>query len=524
MYIEDIVENFNTTPFLFLGSGITRRYYDLPDWKGLLEYFARQIKDDDFAYSSYENKAAKLKCPVGILPKVATLIQEDFEEKWFSDPSVRTVDEGILEKIKQGLSPFKAEIASYIKKRCNIVDAYKAEIEMLSVLSEKNIAGVITTNYDTFIEQHFQGYTKYVGQKQLIFSAIQGVAEIFKIHGSVEDPGSLIINEQDYLDFEHNSAYLAAKLMTIFMEYPIIFMGYSISDSNIQKIIKAIVNCLDAEQLNLLEDRFVFVEYKKGMVKAEVSPYTIMVDDKPLIMKKIVIDDFKLLYKALEGKRAKLPVRILRRFKQELYDFTVTSIPTAKLRVASIEDVRVDDEELVMAIGRYSDLGLRGLHGLEADEWYRNIITEDIDFSADDLLKYAFGKLIRQNSGRLPVNKYLSEASGNYPECMEAAKKLNFDVIISKTIKKNRQCLGDYNSVKEIWENEKKLLEKATRLISHLPEDKIDVSELEEVLMEIFNHDANVLQNSKASTRTNIRRLILIYDYMKWGKHKELSS
>ncbi len=518
MNIEDIINNFNTTPFLFLGSGITRRYYNLPDWKGLLEYFARQIKDDDFAYSSYENRASKLKCPVGLLPKVAELIQEDYDLKWFSDSSIRTVNAESLEKIKEGVSPFKAEVANYIKRNCIVVEAYKAEIEMLSILSDKNIAGVITTNYDSFIESYFQGYTKYVGQKQLIFSAIQGIAEIFKIHGSVEDPGSLVINEQDYLEFDHNSTYLAAKLMTIFMEYPIIFMGYSISDSNIQKIIKAIVNCLDAEQLKLLEDRFVFVEYQRGKVKAEVSSYTIMVDNKPLTMKKITVDDFKLIYKALEGKKAKLPVRILRRFKQELYDFTVTSVPTAKLRVASIEDARVDDEELVMAIGKYSDLGLKGLHGLEADEWYRNIITEDIEFSADDLLKYAFEKLIKQNSGRLPVNKYLSEASGDYPKCLEAARKQDFNFIISKTIKKNRQRLGDYNSVKQIWDNEKKSLEKATGLIAYLPEDKIDVSELEIVLLEIFKNDVNVLQNSKAGIRTNIRRLILIYDYMKWGK------
>ena len=31
-------------------------------------------------------------------------------------------------------------------------------------------------------------------------------------------------------------------------------------------------------------------------------------------------------------------------------------MPTASLRVASIEDERVSDEELVMAIGKYSDL------------------------------------------------------------------------------------------------------------------------------------------------------------------------
>ena len=518
MNIEDVVEKFNTTPFLFFGSGMTRRYYNLPDWKGLLEHFAREIKDDDFTYSAYENRASKLDTPVGLLPKVAELIQADYDEKWFNDESIRTLDDEFITKVKAGLSPFKAEIASYIKRNCVIVDKYEAEIEMLSKLSEKNIAGVITTNYDEFVENNFNGYTKFVGQKQLIFSAIQGIAEIFKIHGSVEDPNSLIINEQDYLDFDRKSAYLAAKLMTIFMEYPIIFMGYSISDVNIQKIIKSIIDCLDREQYRLLEDRFVFVEYQPGKVGVEVSSYTIMVDDKPLSMKRIVVEDFKLIYKALEGKKSKLPVRVLRRFKQELYDFTVTNMPTSKMRVASIEDDRIEDEELVMAIGRYSDYGLRGLHGLKADEWYRNIIVEDIEFSADDLLQYAFVDLIKQNSGRLPVNKYLAEAIGDYPECVELAKKQNLDNIISRTIKKNRNKFNNYTSVKQVWENEKSSLEKATSIIAHLTENSIDVNELEVVLKEIFENDINVLQNSQPAIRTNIRRLIMIYDYIKWGK------
>lgn len=54
MNIENVIEKFNTTPFLFIGSGVTRRYYDLPDWKGLLEHFAREVKDNDFSYSSFE--------------------------------------------------------------------------------------------------------------------------------------------------------------------------------------------------------------------------------------------------------------------------------------------------------------------------------------------------------------------------------------------------------------------------------------------------------------------------------------
>ena len=56
-------------------------------------------------------------------------------------------------------------------------------------------------------------------------------------------------------------------------------------------------------------------------------------------------------------------------------------------------------------------------------------------------------------------------------------------------------------------------------LIAHLPEEKMNVDELEMVLIEIFNNDVNVLQNSITPVRTNIKRLIRIYDYLKWGKH-----
>lgn len=33
-----------------------------------------------------------------------------------------------------------------------------------------------------------------------------------------------------------------------------------------------------------------------------------------------------------------------------------------------------------------------------------------------------------------------------------------------------------------------------------------------------FETDINILQNSKPAIRTNVRRLIMIYDYLKWGK------
>lgn len=173
---------------------------------------------------------------------------------------------------------------------------------------------------------------------------------------------------------------------------------------------------------------------------------------------------------------------------------------------------------MVLAIGKASEFGLKGLSGLDGNEWYRNIILDDLEFSADELLEYAFPKLNRQNSGKLPLNKYLSAATKDFQSYKEIAQEQNFDAIISKTIKNNRKCLGTYQSVEQIWYQEKKKQSRALRLISHLREEQINVDELERVLKELFENDAEVLKKVAANERSDIRRLIRIYDYLKWGK------
>lgn len=219
MNLQDLIANFTTTPFLFIGSGMTRRYLGLPNWEGLLRHFAKEVSNNEFAYNSYVNKVQSSGNSINVMPKVATLIEKDYNAKWYENPSIRTLNKETTDLVKNGLSPFKAEIASYIKSQGDIVPEYKNEIRQLEQLSVKNISGVITTNYDTFVEDHFNNYKTYIGQNELIFSAIQGIAEIYKIHGSVDKPESIIIDEEDYEAFNNKEAYLAAKLMTIFVEY-----------------------------------------------------------------------------------------------------------------------------------------------------------------------------------------------------------------------------------------------------------------------------------------------------------------
>ncbi len=301
-------------------------------------------------------------------------------------------------------------------------------------------------------------------------------------------------------------------------------MGYSITDQNIQKIIRGIVNCLDDGQLSILQDRFVFVEYKKGYEGADVTPYTIMVEDKSLDLRKIVLDDFELIYKELENRKSKLPVRLLRRFKQELYEFTITNEPTGKLRVAALDDERVADEDLVLAIGRDETFGLRGLSGLSGNEWYRNVVMDDLEYSNEQLLKYALPSIVKQFTKKIPIHKYLSGVKEVPTEAKTIADETNFESIISSSIKKNRKLLKDYTSVKQIWKMEKHDRKKAFRLMSYLTEEQFDVDELESILKEVFERDPDVLDHAESDEKTHFRRLIRIYDYLKWGKAKEPSN
>ena len=81
--IKEAIQTTGHHPFLFVGSGLSRRYYNLPDWIGLLKVMADKLKQDSFAYRSYEDRASFENSPYGINPKIAPLIEEDFNKEWF---------------------------------------------------------------------------------------------------------------------------------------------------------------------------------------------------------------------------------------------------------------------------------------------------------------------------------------------------------------------------------------------------------------------------------------------------------
>ena len=445
--IINILKKSDTLPFMFIGSGLSIRYLNLENWENLLKKFAKLTNKKEFSYELFLQQAQVQGDKEGQLPKVAELIENEFNQIWYTDTQFASNRNKNKISIEKHISPFKLEIAEYMKiKSSEINSQYSDELEKFKQIGNKSIAGFITTNYDLLLENLFSRFKTYIGQEELIFSQIQGISEIYKIHGCASKPESIIINEKDYINFSERNAYLAAKLLTIFLEHPIIFLGYSISDKNIENILKAIVKCLSQEHLEKLKERLIFIEWSEDGVE-DISTYSKSFEgDKSIDMTRIRLNNFSLLYEALLENKSKYNVSMLRRLKEDIYELVLTNKAKGKIRTIGLEDDdKLDEVEIVVGVGALSEVGERGYLGITSDEIYRDIVLDDGSFESDYIICDSLPNLLPNNSNLLPMYKYLKNYENEIPEIIKNAMKTDFDQLLSNTIKKNRNKHQDRN-------------------------------------------------------------------------------
>lgn len=522
--IKNILGKHKTLPILFIGAGLSRRYLGLQDWEGLLRKVAQKVDNNEFAFEMYMQKARVSDMKIGLYQKIAELIGKDLIDNWYTNDEFSLTREKYKEDIINGVSPLKIEIANHIRENSkNIVNNLEDEANLLSKISERSIAGIITTNYDTLLEKVTKNYKVYIGQEELIFSQLQGVGEIYKIHGCIEKPSSIIIDEDDYEEFINKNKYLAAKILTLFLEHPIIFLGYSISDENIKNILKDIVKCLSEENLALLKSRLIFVEWDSGGQDEGISTHSLNFDDNKMIeMTKIKLNDYKILYSALLNNKAKYSAPILRNLKQDIYELVLTNEPTQKMKVVGLEDnENLDKIECVLGVGVLSEFGNKGYMGLTAEEIFLDVMFDDRKFDSNLVVAQSLPTLLAHNSNSIPIYKYVSSCNCNIPEKVDKEIKKSFDLLLSRTIISKREKMKELvdKNIDEIIDLYGK--EKALEYIAMLPKEKINIERLNKFLIEFYRDNLDIFKSGSTNTKTNFRRLIKIFDWLKYYDKKE---
>jgi len=506
--LSEQLKKHSTTPFLFLGCGISRRYLGLENWVELLKKFCICGNEFEYYYSTCDRD----------LPTFASLLAKDFHDYWWKSSEYDIKRKLSKEHQISPESALKIEISDYIKKRSTQTINSESLREELNILRNACIDGIITTNWDTLIEEIFPDFHVYRGQEELLTSSPISIAEIYKIHGCCSIPNSLILTARDYNSYEEKNPYLASKLLTIFIEHPVIFMGYSLSDANIRKILSSIIFCLNTDQTKILQDRLIFIEYEDDKEKWEETKTSLQIDGTAIPITLIRTSDFNNIFRELANTKRKIPIRLLRKLKENIYDLILTNDPSNKLFVTNVDKINNNsDIEFVVGIGAIRDhINTKGYEGLSTADIIEDIIFDNKQFDSHLLLSVAIPRLLKHSS-YIPIYKYLKNLNIDNLQKYKAAeykldKAIDLEFLHYQSTKseKNRNTYR-YRTIEQICKTKPEV--DSLACISFIEPERIDTEQLHDTLAKHYHKHSsyNSLQ------KTTFKKLVCLYDRLKFG-------
>jgi hypothetical protein len=136
-----------------------------------------------------------------------------------------------------------------IEEIYDAVQSDKRPSPVLNALAQMDFPVVLTTNYDDLYEQALRDAGKdplvfvYRGGESPPVTREQLLSErpvLFKLHGDVMTGDSIVITEDDYIDFvghmtaKRNENPIPTNLMSVLKTWTTLFLGYSMADYNLR--------------------------------------------------------------------------------------------------------------------------------------------------------------------------------------------------------------------------------------------------------------------------------------------------
>jgi len=519
--ITRAVQDATRYPFLFVGSGLSRRYTGAPGWEGLLSEVCEEVLESPYAYAGYKSRAkiaVQNNEAESELPLVATLMENDVNQTLFSNDAFVDFRDRHSSELTGEASPLKIyvadKIASYALETSD-------ETEKLAEAGREKIAGIITTNYDRMCETLFPEFTTYVGESDLLFSDQAYSQEIYKIHGSVTRPRSIVLTSADYAEFAQKRKYLSAKLLTLFVEYPVIFLGYSIQDENIRSILGDICECLPDDKLERLSRRLIFVQHADGTSVGEI---VMNFGGRTLTMTRIATDDFESIYDALLASRRMYSTKFIRELRGSVFRLAERIDPTSDVVVSGIDNVLNNfDPEQKIVIGLSVSPTSIG-RPISPEDIFEDVVLDNLHYDPKFIVENYLNMFVRRNPNNMPIFKYTRGLSGDVVGKDIAAylpTLTSVDSYRSNTMRKSmpskRRRFEAALSVRGIAEA--CAPNSPFPFIPYLEEDEIDVDDLEKVLKQaLIDVEGDQVAKKKLLKDSNFRKCIRIYDFLRYGK------
>lgn len=515
--ILDILIKKNEFPIIFIGAGIPRRYLvRYPSWEELLEEMWKKTGRDNF-YGYLSQKRAEIgqdyrgnDIDFEINISVASEIEKIYNSKFYEG---QIEIEGLTQKdaYKNNISPFKYALANRFSKY-QIKESYSSELEYFRKMLLKSQM-ILTTNYDSFIEEQYNEESsyqikKYVGQKGFFQQTI-GYSEIYKIHGCVSEPKSLVICREDYKKYDENSILISAKVISMLLHSPIIFLGYSLTDRNVRKLIKSFTLSLSESEKAELEKRILLIQWEEGNDKITEQ----VINDPELGCRITVLktDNFSTIYEKLSQIDQGVAPAEVRRYQHVIKQLIVEKGKSGGLQSVLVSPNELDDIEkdladrnIVVAIGDSKLI----FNMPNIVDYILDYVEEITEQNIDTMLRF----IASQNDYILPFWRYLSHDAIQRSSLAEREKE--------KLVKRLGQYANlqdqvdalqfkeEFYSIEEIRAQNLKEYHEYSVVAANI--DTIGLENCREYIIEEIKKIKN---KGEIKVPTPLRRLSLIYDF-----------
>ena len=181
---------------VFVGAGVSKNS-GLPDWKELIKDYAEYRGIKEFTSKEY------LTIPEEVFERYGSLKYYEIAEKRFLGKYVPNSIHRILKKMK--------------------------------------LTYIITTNYDTLIEDEIKNLQIVSKDEDLPYTNSNRM--LIKMHGDFENK-NIVLKKSDYDNYEKNFQLISTLVKGLFTTNTVLFIGYSYSDTNVQQIMNWIKEIL----------------------------------------------------------------------------------------------------------------------------------------------------------------------------------------------------------------------------------------------------------------------------------------
>lgn len=223
----------NNKLIIFVGSGVSRNVDGMPSWFNLVDAMAKEI-----GYSKCNNKNCDKK---------------DNCDHITDCPLVKDLSTDEFLKIPQYL--FNDDRDKYNKILKENIQHPKVNAPLSDVIFDANPVHIITTNYDRLLEDSEnelrEQYQVVIRDEDLLTS--DKSKYIIKMHGDITDEGSIVLREENYLNYSQEHILIELFVKSLLVDHTILFLGYSLSDYNIKLIINWI-NYMRTQSKDVLSD------------------------------------------------------------------------------------------------------------------------------------------------------------------------------------------------------------------------------------------------------------------------------